>query len=264
MTTLLTLKDIALSFGGVHALSGIDITVDDGSITSIIGPNGAGKSSLINVISGLYKPQSGEIVFAGKPYKAMPVERLAALGIARTFQNLALFRGLTALENVMMGCVSATRATFIEHIFGLPRARHDERSARERAERVMEMLDLTSVSQTRVGTLAYGLQKRVELARALVANPRLLLLDEPMAGMTADEKREMCRFVLGARNVLGTTVVLIEHDLGVVMELSDRIAVLDYGRKIADGPPALIREDQSVIDAYLGADMAELEAVTTA
>jgi branched-chain amino acid transport system ATP-binding protein len=262
MLTLLALEGIALSFGGVRALSGVDVRVDEGSITSIIGPNGAGKSSLLNVISGLYRPQAGEIVFAGRRYRYMPVEQLAALGIARTFQNLALFRGLSALENVMMGCLPAAHATFIEHMLGLPRAQREERSARERAGTVMEMLDLTAIASARVGTLPYGLQKRVELARALVANPRLLLLDEPMAGMSADEKREMCGFVLDARDVLGTTVVLIEHDLGVVMELSDRIAVLDYGRKIADGPPEFIREDQAVIDAYLGAESADLETVT--
>jgi branched-chain amino acid transport system ATP-binding protein len=263
-TPLATLTDIALSFGGVRALTGVNIGVDEGRITAIIGPNGAGKSSLLNVISGLYRPQAGEIIFAGQRYRHMPIEKLATLGIARTFQNLALFKGMSAIENVMMGCLPNARSTFLEHVFGLPRARREERRAREQAQTIMDALDLRGIAAARVGTLAYGLQKRVEFARALVARPRLLLLDEPMAGLTAAEKREMCRFIIDARDRTGTTIVLIEHDLGVVMELSDRIVVLDYGRKIADGPPALIRDDQAVIDAYIGAQTEALETAGTA
>lgn len=248
----LAIEALSLSFGGVTALSEVAFAVAPGEIRAVIGPNGAGKSSLLNVVSGLYRPDRGRVWLGGTSFAPVPTDRLATLGVSRTFQNLALFKGLSVLDNVAAGLSHRLRAGVFAQIAGLPSARRERAAAYGAAEEVLAFLHLDRVRDRPAGTLPYGVQKRVELARALVARPRLLLLDEPMAGMTLTEKQELAGFVRAARDDLGTTIVLIEHDIGVVMGLSDRIAVLDYGRLIGDGTPEEIRNDQTVIDAYLG------------
>jgi branched-chain amino acid transport system ATP-binding protein len=254
--TVLSVQDVSLAFGGVKALQGVSFDVREHEVRAIIGPNGAGKSSMLNVINGVYHPQQGTIRLrangAWREFHDMDSHEAAALGIARTFQNIALFRGMTVLDNVMTGRNLKMRTSFLEQAVWIGRARREELEHRRAVEEIIDFLEIQHIRKTPVGRLPYGLQKRVELARALAAEPRLLLLDEPMAGMNLEEKQDMCRFVLDVNDHFGTTIVLIEHDMGVVMDISDRVVVLDYGRKIGDGTPDEIRGNQAVIDAYLG------------
>ncbi len=249
---LLSVKDISLRFGGVRALTDVSFDIREGEIFAIIGPNGAGKSSMLNCINGFYHPQEGTITFKGTQRRQMRPHEAAAQGISRTFQNIALFKGMTTLENVMTGRMLKMRASLAEQAFYIGRGRQEEIAHREKVEEVIDFLEIQAIRKTPVGRLPYGLQKRVELARALAAEPELLLLDEPMAGMNVEEKEDMCRFVLSTNHELGTTIALIEHDMGVVMDLSDRVVVLDYGKKLAEGTPDEVRGNQDVIDAYLG------------
>jgi branched-chain amino acid transport system ATP-binding protein len=248
--TLLEVVDVSLDFEGIRALDHVSFQVRRGEVCALIGPNGAGKSSMVNIISGLYRPAGGRVRFEG--HELRRAVDLSARGIARTFQSVALFRGMTVLENVALGNDFRGRATFLEQAFRLGRAPREERRSREDANEILALLEIADHRDDVVGRLPYGLQKRVELARALAPRPKLLLLDEPMAGMTFDEKRDMCRFVIDAHEALGTTLVLIEHDLGVVMDLSDHVIVLDHGRKIADGTAEAVRTDPAVIEAYVG------------
>jgi len=249
---VLAVDDVSLSFGGVKALSEVTFDVREHEIRAIIGPNGAGKSSMLNVINGVYQPQRGTITLRGTPRTGMDPHSAAAAGIARTFQNIALFKGMSVLDNIMTGRTLKMRAGVLEQALWWGRARREELAHRAKVEEIIDFLEIQHIRKTPVGRLPYGLQKRVELARALAAEPTVLLLDEPMAGMNVEEKQDMCRFILDTNEQYGTTIVLIEHDMGVVMDLSDRVVVLDYGRKIGDGTPDAIRANKTVIDAYLG------------
>ena len=249
---LLNVEDVSLAFGGVKALQQVSFDVYEHEIRAIIGPNGAGKSSMLNVINGVYTPQHGRITFLGKVRENMDTHEAAADGIARTFQSLALFKGMSVLDNIMTGRNLRMKTGVLLQAVHFGPAKKEELRHREHVEHIIDFLEIQAHRKTPVGRLPYGLQKRVDLGRALAMEPKLLLLDEPMAGMNLEEKEDMCRFVLDVSEEFGTTIVLIEHDMGVVMDISDRVVVLDYGKKISDGAPDEVRNSQNVIDAYLG------------
>jgi len=249
---LLRVDDVSLTFGGVKALDGVSFDIRKGEIRGIIGPNGAGKSSMLNVINGFYHPQQGTITYKGQTRNQMRPYQAASQGIARTFQNIALFKGMSTLDNIMTGRNLKMKTNLFWQALYIGPARKEELENREAAERIIDFLDIQAIRKKPVGKLPYGLQKRVELGRALAAEPELLLLDEPMAGMNSEEKEDMSRFIIDVNLEFGTTIALIEHDMSVVMDLSDRIVVLDYGRQLADGLPGEIRANKEVIEAYLG------------
>lgn len=249
---ILDVRNISLSFGGVKALSDISFDVREHEVRAIIGPNGAGKSSMLNCINGVYQPQHGSISFRGRTFKHLSPHQVAVMGVARTFQNLALFKGMSVLDNLMTGRTLRMKRNLLWQALRWGPAEREEIEHREKVEHLIDFLEIQPWRKTPVGRLPYGLQKRVDLGRALAMEPQVLLLDEPMAGMNVEEKQDMCRFILDVNDEFGTTIVLIEHDMGVVMDLSDRVVVLDHGRKIGDGTPEAVRANPDVIRAYLG------------
>mgnify|MGYP000954176339 FL=1 len=250
---ILDLQNISLRFGGVKALTDISFNIREHEVRAIIGPNGAGKSSMLNVINGVYHPQEGRIMFRGQQRQKMEPHMAAQQGIARTFQNIALFKGMSVLDNIMTGRNLKMKCNLFQQALWLGPALREEIAHREKVEEIVDFLEIQHIRKTPVGALPYGLQKRVDLGRALAMEPQILLLDEPMAGMNVEEKQDMCRFILDISDQFGTTIVLIEHDMGVVMDISDRVVVLDYGKKIGDGAPDEVKNNEDVIKAYLGA-----------
>ena len=250
--TILSFDNVSITFGAVTALTGVSFEVHEHEIVAIIGPNGAGKTTMLNVINGVYHPNEGKITYKGETRTRMRPHQAAVQGIARTFQNVALFKSMNTVDNIMTGRNLKMKSNILLQGLYWGPAQREEAEHREAVEKVIEFLEIGSVRKTVVGRLPFGLQKRVELGRALAAEPEILLLDEPMAGMNLEEKEDMCRFVLDVNAEFGTTIVLIEHDMSVVMDISDRVIVLDYGRKISEGTPDEVRSDQNVIDAYLG------------
>jgi branched-chain amino acid transport system ATP-binding protein len=249
---ILDVHNISLRFGGVKALTDISFNVREHEVRAIIGPNGAGKSSMLNCINGVYTPQEGAITFRGQTFGHMNSRQVAEMGIARTFQNLALIKGMSVIDNIMSGRNLKIKSNLLMQALRWGPAQREEEEHREKVEHIIDFLEIQAFRKTPVGQLPYGLQKRVDLGRALAMEPQVLLLDEPMAGMNMEEKQDMCRFILDVNDEFGTTVVLIEHDMGVVMDISDRVVVLDYGKKIGDGSPQEVRRNEEVISAYLG------------
>jgi branched-chain amino acid transport system ATP-binding protein len=249
---ILEVNNISLAFGGVKALTDISFDVREHEVRAIIGPNGAGKSSMLNCINGVYTPQQGSITFRGKTFSNMNSRQVAEMGFARTFQNLALFKGMSVLDNIMTGRNLQMKTNLFQQAIRWGAAEREESEQREFVEKIIDFLEIQAHRKTPVGRLPYGLQKRVDLGRALAMEPKVLLLDEPMAGMNVEEKQDMSRFILDVNDEYGTTIVLIEHDMSVVMDISDRIVVLDYGKKIGDGTPQEVRANPDVISAYLG------------